>query len=72
MTMRDSNDQIMTVAHQVHSPVFPLFSVTHPLYLSAKDADTSIRSAKDEDDLPPLERARRRRSFLPGGQTRLI
>lgn len=38
----------------------------------AQDADTSIRSAKDEDDLPPLERARRRRSFLPGGQTRLI
>ncbi|KAG2055689.1 hypothetical protein BDR06DRAFT_933823 [Suillus hirtellus] len=38
----------------------------------AKDADTSIRSAKDEDDLPPLERARRRCSFLPGGQTRLI
>lgn len=38
----------------------------------AQDADTSIRSAKDEDDLPPLERARRRRSLLPGGQTRLI
>jgi hypothetical protein len=38
----------------------------------AQDADTSIRSVKDEDNLPPLERARRRRSFLPGGQTRLI
>lgn len=38
----------------------------------AQDADTSIRSVKDQDDLPPLERARRRRSFLPGGQTRLI
>lgn len=38
----------------------------------AQDADTSIRSVKDGDDLPPLERARRRRSFLPGGQTRLI
>lgn len=38
----------------------------------AQDADTSVRSAKDEDGLPPLERARRRRSFLPGGQTRLI
>ncbi|KIK78555.1 hypothetical protein PAXRUDRAFT_28587 [Paxillus rubicundulus Ve08.2h10] len=35
------------------------------------DPDTSIRS-KDEDDLPPLERARRRRSALPGGQSRLI
>ncbi|KAG0699355.1 hypothetical protein DFH29DRAFT_55135 [Suillus ampliporus] len=38
----------------------------------AQEADTSIRSAKDEDDLPPLERARRRRSILPGGQTRLL
>lgn len=38
----------------------------------AQDPDTSVRSAKDEDGLPPLERARRRRSFLPGGQTRLI
>ncbi|KIJ15473.1 hypothetical protein PAXINDRAFT_11594, partial [Paxillus involutus ATCC 200175] len=36
-----------------------------------QDPDTSIRS-RDEDDLPPLERARRRRSVLPGGQTRLI
>ncbi|KAG2153334.1 hypothetical protein DEU56DRAFT_726850 [Suillus clintonianus] len=36
------------------------------------NADTSFRSSKDEDDLPPLERARRRRSALPGGQTRLI
>ncbi|KAI6148458.1 hypothetical protein BKA82DRAFT_454814 [Pisolithus tinctorius] len=37
----------------------------------SRDADTSIRS-KDGDDLPPLERARRRRSVLPGGQTRLF
>ncbi|KAI5986822.1 hypothetical protein EDD15DRAFT_2296605 [Pisolithus albus] len=36
-----------------------------------RDADSSMRS-KDEDDLPPLERARRRRSVLPGGQTRLF
>ncbi|KAH7883173.1 hypothetical protein F5I97DRAFT_190578 [Phlebopus sp. FC_14] len=36
-----------------------------------QDPDISIRS-RDEDDLPPLERARRRRSVLPGGQTRLI
>jgi hypothetical protein len=50
----------------------PLFLVTHPRHFSAQDADTSIRSVKDEDNLPPLERARRRRSFLPGGQTRLI
>lgn len=38
--------------------------------LAAQDPDTSIRSR--EDDLPPLERARRRRSILPGGQTRLV
>lgn len=37
----------------------------------SRDADSSMRS-KDEDDLPPLERARRRRSVLPGGQTRLF
>ncbi|KAI6125544.1 hypothetical protein EV401DRAFT_1855904 [Pisolithus croceorrhizus] len=37
----------------------------------SRDADSSMRS-KDEDDLPPLERARRRRSILPGGQTRLF
>ncbi|KAI9460018.1 hypothetical protein HD554DRAFT_2206946 [Boletus coccyginus] len=37
----------------------------------AQDPDLSIRS-REEDDLPPLERARRRRSILPGGQTRLI
>ncbi|KAG8221331.1 hypothetical protein J3R82DRAFT_1499 [Butyriboletus roseoflavus] len=36
----------------------------------SQDPDTSIRSR--EDDLPPLERARRRRSILPGGQTRLV
>ncbi|KAG1716204.1 hypothetical protein ID866_944 [Astraeus odoratus] len=34
----------------------------------SQDADVSMRS-RDEDDLPPLERARRRRSILPGGQT---
>ncbi|KAF8436312.1 hypothetical protein L210DRAFT_3407692 [Boletus edulis BED1] len=33
--------------------------------------DLSMRSRED-DDLPPLERARRRRSILPGGQTRLF
>ncbi|KAI5990716.1 hypothetical protein EDC04DRAFT_1370178 [Pisolithus marmoratus] len=37
----------------------------------SRDPDSSMRS-KDEDDLPPLERARRRRSILPGGQTRLF
>ena len=37
----------------------------------AQDPDLSIRS-KEEDDLPPLERARKRRSILPGGQTRLF
>ena len=39
--------------------------------LIAQDPDLSIRS-REEDDLPPLERARRRRSILPGGQTRLV
>ncbi|KAF8141274.1 hypothetical protein EV363DRAFT_6581 [Boletus edulis] len=37
----------------------------------SQDPDLSMRS-KEEDDLPPLERARRRRSILPGGQTRLF
>lgn len=37
----------------------------------SQDADISVRS-RDEDDLPPLERARRRRSILPGGQTKLF
>ncbi|KAG9312046.1 hypothetical protein JVU11DRAFT_7325 [Chiua virens] len=36
----------------------------------SQDPDLSIRSR--EDDLPPLERARLRRSILPGGQTRLV
>ncbi|KAF8551981.1 hypothetical protein OG21DRAFT_1466438 [Imleria badia] len=37
----------------------------------SQDLELSIRS-REEDDLPPLERARRRRSILPGGQTRLF
>ncbi|KAH0829200.1 hypothetical protein J3R83DRAFT_2760 [Lanmaoa asiatica] len=37
----------------------------------SQDPDISIRS-REEDDLPPLERARRRRSILLGGQTRLV
>ena len=41
------------------------------LAIPAQDADISMRS-RDEDDLPPLERARRRRSILPGGQTKLF
>ncbi|KAG2142283.1 uncharacterized protein EDB93DRAFT_1088914 [Suillus bovinus] len=36
------------------------------------DSSSPPGTFSDEDDLPPLERARRRRSFLPGGQTRLI
>jgi len=36
-----------------------------------QDPDLSIRS-REEDALPPLERARRRRSILLGGQTRLV
>ena len=39
--------------------------------LIGQDLDLSIRS-REEDDLPPLERARRRRSILLGGQTRLV
>lgn len=38
---------------------------------AAQDPDISMGS-REEDDLPPLERARRRRSILPGGQTRLV
>lgn len=46
-------------------------SWSHQAILIAQDPDLSIRS-REEDDLPPLERARRRRSILPGGQTRLV
>lgn len=40
-------------------------------FVVAQDLDLSLRS-REEDDLPPLERARRRRSILPGGQMRLV
>ncbi|KAG1740879.1 uncharacterized protein EDB91DRAFT_1052831 [Suillus paluster] len=48
-----------------------------PVNLSSDDSEGQRQpddssGSPDEDNLPPLERARRRRSTLPGGQTRLI
>lgn len=57
-------------ARDVHLPVRVSDSVVclchceHFIALE-QDPDVSIRS-KDEDDLPPLERARRRRSMMVG------
>jgi len=69
--MMESYNQMVAIAHQVCFPGIPSHCSYSPA-LAAQDTDTSFRSAKDEDDLPPLERARRRRSILAGGQTRLV
>ena len=68
--MKTMKARAVSMGHPVCGCLYSTIRVSfHDLI--GQDPDLSIRS-REEDDLPPLERARRRRSILLGGQTRLV